>query len=121
MPTASSQHGVEEKQSEAGHPHTKTLKLAIPATPLHPKPAMSAPLSHSLAPAKGFIGSNRGEAASHIASKIPAPTPPEDRAGSACAPPCEKGAAAYCIPASLPIPVLPTVPAGTANRCWQKL
>lgn len=31
-------------QSGAGHPHTKTLKLAAPVTSLHPKPAMSAPL-----------------------------------------------------------------------------
>lgn len=105
--TAPSQHGMGESQSGAGHPHTKTLKLATPAAPLHPKPATSGPLPHSLAPASGFIGSNTGEAAPHTSSKIPTRISPEDRAGSACAPhgrqellptPCQLLCPSQCCP-----------------------
>lgn len=114
--TSSSQHGVGEGQPGAGHPHPKALKLATPVTPLHPKPATSAPLYHSLAPARGFIGSDTGEAASHTASKIPTHNP--QRTGQGLPVLLTGGWSCCLLPASLSSH---TSAAHSASRNWQQM
>lgn len=114
--TSSSQHGVGEGQPGAGHPHPKALKLATPVTPLHPKPATSAPLYHSLAPARGFIGSDTGEAASHTASKIHTHNP--QRTGQGLPVLLTGGWSCCLLPASLSSH---TSAAHSASRNWQQM
>lgn len=115
--TSSSQHGMGEGQPEAGHPHPKALKLATPVTPLHPKPAMSAPSTIAWHLQGGLLAPTQVKQHHTQHPKSPHITPREQGRVCLCSS-REDGAAAYSLPASLPIPVLPTVPIGTGNRCW---